>query len=109
MTFLEGLRLVFGGIFVLFAPGFAWSYVFFRRRKIEWIERLALSFGLSIALVPLAVFWLNWLFDMKITLLSTSLTVVGIIFISGISLLFQKYGWGSLLVTQIKEYYKRDR
>ena len=108
MTFLEGLRLVFGGIFVLFAPGFAWSYVFFARRKIDVIERLALSFGLSIALVPLAVFWLNWLFDMKISLLSTSLTVVGLIVIAGIFILAQKYGWSSLFISRIKSYLKRD-
>jgi uncharacterized membrane protein len=108
MTFLEGLRLVFGGIFILLAPGFAWSYVFFRHRKIDWIERLALSFGLSIALVPLAVFWLNWIFDMKITLLSSSLTVIGLIFISGIFILAQKYGWGSFLVSKIKPYSKKD-
>jgi uncharacterized membrane protein len=108
MTFLEGLRLVFGGIFVLFAPGFAWSYVFFRHRKIDWIERLALSFGLSIALVPLAVFWLNWLFDMEITLLSASLTVAGLICISIIFLLAQKYGWITILADKIRAYLKRD-
>ena len=108
MTFLEGLRLVFGGIFILLAPGFAWSYVFFQRRKIDWIERLALSFGLSIALVPLAVFWLNWLFDMKITLLSTSLTVVGLICISGVFLLARKYGWTTLLAGKIRALFKRD-
>ncbi|MGD9143583.1 MAG: DUF1616 domain-containing protein [Dehalococcoidia bacterium] len=108
MTFLEGLRLVFGGIFILFAPGFAWSYVFFARKKIEWIERLALSFGLSIALVPLAVFWLNWLFDMKITLLSTSLTVAGTIVIAGIWLLARKYGWGNIFVSRIKACLKRN-
>lgn len=108
MTFLEGLRLVFGGIFILFAPGFAWSYVFFTRRKLDWIERFALSFGLSIALVPLGIFWLNWLFDMKITLLSTSLTVVGIILIAGLYILARKNGWGNIFVNRIKTYLKRN-
>ena len=78
MSILEGLRLFFGGLFVLFVPGLAWSYVFFARKKIDWIERVALSFGLSIALVPLSVFWLNWLFDMKITLLSIA-TIVSVL------------------------------
>jgi uncharacterized membrane protein len=82
MDILEGLRLFFGGLFVLFVPGFAWSYVFFSRKTIDWIERLALSFGLSIALVPLSVFWLNWLFHMKINLLSTLLTACGLIIIA---------------------------
>ncbi len=108
MTFLEVLRLVFGGIFILFTPGFVWSYVFFARRKIDWIERLALSFGLSIALVPLAVFWLNWLFDMKITLLSTSLTVVGLLVIAGLFILARKYSWGNIFAGKIKTYLKRD-
>ena len=108
MTFLEGLRLVFGGIFILLAPGFVWSYVFFQHRKIDWLERLALSIGLSIALVPLAVFWLNWLFNMEITLLSTSLTVVSLMLVSAIILLARRFGWTASLSSRIKGYLKRD-
>ena len=75
MSVLEGFRIFFGLVFILFVPGFAWSYVFFARRNIDWIERVTLSVGLSIAVVPLTVFWLNWIFDIKITLLNTSLIV----------------------------------
>ena len=75
MVVLDGLRMVFGAIFILFMPGFAWSFIFFFRREIDWVQRIALSVGLSIAIVPLTVFWLNWLFDVRITLLNTSLTV----------------------------------
>ncbi|KPJ53736.1 MAG: hypothetical protein AMJ37_01170 [Dehalococcoidia bacterium DG_18] len=75
---LEGFRIFFGALFILFVPGFAWSYVFFAKKNIDWIERVALSIGLSIALVPLTIFWLNWLFDIKITLLNTSLVVCGL-------------------------------
>ncbi len=78
MAILDGVRLFFGSLCVLFLPGFAWSYVFFARKKIDWLERVALSFGLSIALVPISVFWLNWLFHMKITVLSTYATVGGL-------------------------------
>ena len=78
MSFLEGLRIVFASAFVLFVPGFVWSYVFFARKNIDWIERIALSVGLSIALVPLAVFWLRWLFDVRVTLFNTCLVVVGL-------------------------------
>jgi uncharacterized membrane protein len=78
MNGLEALRIFLGTVFVLFVPGLAWSYVFFARKKIDWIERVALSFGLSIALVPIAVFWLSWLFQMKVNLLSISATVVGL-------------------------------
>ena len=78
MSVLDGFRIFFGSVFVLVVPGLAWSYVLFARRQIDHIERVALSFGLSVALVPLAVFWLNWLFQMKITLLNTSLVVCGL-------------------------------
>lgn len=78
MNILDGLRLFFGSAFVLFVPGLAWSFVFFGKGKIDWIERVALSFGLSLALVPLTVFWLSWLFHVKITVLSVSLVVTGL-------------------------------
>jgi len=75
---IEILRVILGSAFVLFLPGFVWSYVFFEKGKIDEIERLALSFGLSIALVPLAVFWLNWIFKVKINLINTSLVILGL-------------------------------
>lgn len=61
LTFTESFRIIFGSIYVLFLPGFVWSFVFFdgRSRKVDLIERIALSFALSIAIVPLAVFYLN--------------------------------------------------
>ncbi|MHA1833612.1 MAG: DUF1616 domain-containing protein, partial [Candidatus Baldrarchaeia archaeon] len=43
----ELIRVVLGSIFVLFIPGFAWSYMFFGKGEIDLIERIALSFGLS--------------------------------------------------------------
>ncbi len=77
-SYVEALRIVFGSIYVLFLPGFIISFIFFpktrafedkekdkekgeKREKgaIDWIERIALSFALSIAIVPLVVFYLN--------------------------------------------------
>ena len=81
MDAVEALRLVFGVILVLFLPGFAWSYVFFNKDKIDWVERMALSFGLSIALVPLTVFWLNYLFKVKITLINVTIIILFLILI----------------------------
>ncbi|MBI2868702.1 MAG: DUF1616 domain-containing protein [Chloroflexi bacterium] len=78
MDTFEALRIFPGAVFVLLVPGLAWSYVFFRGKTIDWLERAALSFGLSVALVPITVFWLNFLFHMKITVLSTSLTIGGL-------------------------------
>ncbi len=49
--------------------------------KNYWIERIALSFALSIAIVPLVVFYLN-LIGLKINLLNSFLTIIGIIVVS---------------------------
>ena len=86
LTFLEALRITLGTPYVLFLPGYIISFFFFKKDKIEVIERIALSFALSIAIVPLAIFYLN-LIRMKINLISSSLTIAAIIIIS---LLFQK-------------------
>lgn len=79
MELIELLRVVLGSIFVLFLPGFAWSYVFFEKGEIDEIERIALSFGLSIALVPLVVFYLNWLFEIKINLVNSTMVIIALI------------------------------
>jgi len=76
MSMLEIIRIILGSVFVLFAPGFSWSFVFFKKGDIDLIERVALSFGLSIALVPLLVFYLNFLFHVKINLANVSLTII---------------------------------
>jgi len=109
-TILDSLRIVFGSVYVLFIPGFLISYIFFPKTKkfdeeesknkeiskdkiiskdenqekgaIDWIERIALSFALSIAIVPLCVFYLN-LIGVKINLLNSFLTILGIILVSG--------------------------
>jgi len=94
--FLESFRIVFGSVYVLFLPGFIISFIFFPKTKefdkkgegIDWLERIALSFALSIAIVPLAVFYLN-LAGIKISLLNTALIILGIILVS-IAILWKK-------------------
>ncbi len=108
MSILEGLRLFFGSVFILFVPGFAWSYVSFARKSIDWIERVTLSFGLSIALVPLTVFWLNWLFQVKITLLNTSLIVCGLTAIPVVCILIRKSSWGKNAIGRLKSAFRRS-
>jgi len=102
LSILSSLRIVFGSIYVLFIPGFIISYIFFprtmefegkkenedkegKKHSVDLIERIALSFALSIAIVPLAVFYLN-LIGIKINTLNSFLTILGIIIISGIIL-----------------------
>jgi uncharacterized membrane protein len=56
-----GARIAFGLLFALFLPGYALiSALFPKRDRLGGIERLALSFGLSIAIVPLIGFILNF-------------------------------------------------
>ena len=71
---LPAIRAILGFIIVFFLPGFAWTLVFFK--KIRVIERVALSFGLSIALVTLSILVLNLLFGIKITGLNSLLIII---------------------------------
>jgi uncharacterized membrane protein len=113
VSFLSSLRIVFGSLYVLFLPGLVISYIFFPKTKklddepneddkvknsqenrrlsgsIDWIERIALSFALSIAIVPLAVFYLN-LIGVRINLLNSFLTILGVLVVSFIVLYIKK-------------------
>lgn len=67
------VRAVLAGILVFFLPGFAWSLVFFK--KINILERIALSLGLSIALITLAVLVLNVLLHVRINGVNALITI----------------------------------
>ena len=73
---LSIIRVILGFIFVFLLPGFAWTLVFFK--KINIIERLALSFGLSIAVVILSIFSLNLLAGVKITGFNSALVIIAV-------------------------------
>jgi len=68
------IRGILGFVLVFFLPGFAWTLVFFKQIKL--IERIALSFGLSIAIVTLSILALNLLFGIKITGLNSFLIIL---------------------------------
>ena len=87
METLELLRIPIGSVFVLFLPGYAWSFVFFKKGEIDLIERIAVSFGLSIAIVPLVVFWLNWLLTIRINIVTVTAVILGLIGCALISML----------------------
>ena len=78
---IEIIRIVFGSVYVLFLPGLAMTFAFFKNREIDVIERIALSFALSIAVVPLLVFYFN-LIGMKINVLNTGLVIAFIILLN---------------------------
>lgn len=88
LSFMESLRIVFGSFYVLFLPGFIISFIFFSSNQIDWIERIALSFALSIAIVPLAIFYLN-LIGLKISALNSFFTILAIMIISSAILYYR--------------------
>src|SRR3990172_249922 len=58
---LAGLRAVLGLAFVLFCPGYSLVAALFPRRgEPQPVERMALGFGLSLAVVPLIGLALNY-------------------------------------------------
>jgi uncharacterized membrane protein len=62
VAFTSGvLRIIFGICLVLFFPGYTFlSALFPRKGDLSGIDRIALSFGLSIAVVPLIGLILNY-------------------------------------------------
>ena len=83
------IRAILGIILVFFAPGFAWTLVLFK--QINHIERLVLSFGLSIALVTLSVLGLNVAINMRITGLNALLIILLLIIIPLIIYFTRRY------------------
>jgi uncharacterized membrane protein len=76
---VPALRGILGVIIVFFVPGFAWTLALFN--KINNVERIALSIGISIATVTLSVLVLNLLFKVKITGTNALVTIIVITFI----------------------------
>lgn len=93
----QAFRDVFGTALVVFIPGFVLSYAFFPttlsivepigagedsaelvRAGLDWLERVTLSFVLSLAVVPLAVYVTNRL-GLPITQLSVVVLIATII------------------------------
>ena len=79
------LRIVLGLAFVLFFPGYALIAALFpKKESLGGIERVALSFGLSIAVVPLIGLMLNYtpwgirLYPMLISILSFIMVMLGV-------------------------------
>ncbi len=79
------IRAILGLIVVFFLPGFTWTLVFFsNERQINVVERLALSFGLSIAIVTLSIPALNILLRVSITGTNAVLVILAITIIPAV-------------------------
>ncbi|AFK22118.1 DUF1616 domain-containing protein [Pyrococcus sp. ST04] len=76
------IRKALGLIFVLFLPGYVFITALFPERKeLDNLERLALSFGLSIAIVPLIGLALNYTpWGIRLKPILVSLTVFNVAF-----------------------------
>lgn len=80
---VQALRIISGSIFILFLPGYFLTRAFFRDAEIDFLERFALSFALSIAVVPLLMFYAN-LLGLPITALSVYGITLAIIILSSL-------------------------
>ena len=83
------IRAVVAGLLVFFLPGFAWTLVFFR--NITVLERIAVSIGLSIALVALCILVLNMLLGMPITGMTGLVVIIVITIIPAGIYLFRRF------------------
>jgi hypothetical protein len=87
------LRYIFGSVFVLYLPGYALIEALYPRRgELDGLERLALSVGLSLALVPLVGLVLNytpWGIRLDPILVSLSLVAGALVFAAA----FRKVGY----------------
>jgi len=75
-------RVIFGLPFILFFPGYVLVATLFPEKKsLDLIERIALSFGISIAVVPLIGFGLNYTpFGIRLTPILISLVIFNVAF-----------------------------
>lgn len=74
---LEAVRAILGFLLVLFVPGYAATWALFPDNKeIDWIERIALSIGLSISLVVLTVYVLNLALGVKINFVNSIIIIL---------------------------------
>jgi len=79
LTFLRSFQVIFGAVYLLFLPGFVWSWVIWKKREdIDFIERIILSLVLSLTIVPLFVFITNKL-GVRINTFNSSLEILVII------------------------------
>lgn len=90
LPFLErvpAVRALLGLTLVFFLPGFAWTLVFFN--KINLLERIVLSLGLSIAVVTLSILAFNLVLGVSISGLN-SLLIIAVVTIIPVVLHYLK-------------------
>ncbi len=97
---LEYALVIVGTFLLYFLPGFLLSFYLFspgahilysgENRFIIWMERVTVSIGFSLVMVPLAIFFLNPVLDLGGTM-ADSILVVIILVAFDVALLYSKY------------------
>ncbi len=75
---------------LFFIPGFVVSFLFFKKGNIDLIERLALSFFLSITIIPFIVFYTN-IIGLPVTAITIMLQIFWLLLAVGIVLQVQRH------------------
>ena len=89
------IRWVLGSVFVLFVPGYATVAALFPKTSdLNWLERFALSIGLSLAIVAFVGFLLNYTpWGIRLTPIVISLAIISL---------------GLVSVSLVREYFQQD-
>lgn len=74
------LRAIGGFVLIFIIPGFAWTLVLFT--KLDIVERIVLSFGLSIAIITLIVYIPGQVFGLPINISNVLISTAAIICIA---------------------------
>lgn len=86
LSIIKLLRIVFGSIFILFLPGYILTMTFFDEKEIDFLERFALSFALSISVVPLLSFYFNLIWirinEVSVFLITLFVIVINLVYIT---------------------------
>jgi len=90
VDFVSALRAILGAVYVLFLPGYVVVREFFNDKDLDWIEKAALCFGLSIALVILSVVFSNMIFKISITPVNNFLVLLAVMILTVLIKKYQK-------------------
>ncbi|MFC1983985.1 DUF1616 domain-containing protein [Chloroflexota bacterium] len=74
LDYVPAVRIIISCVIVLLLPGFAWTLIFFK--KLSTLERIAFSFGLSLAVVALSILVLNVVFKVRITGFNSLIVII---------------------------------
>ncbi len=78
INFIAALRAILGTVYVLLLPGYVVVREFFNDDDLDWVEKAALSMGLSISLVILSVMFSNLIFRIPITPVTNFLVILSV-------------------------------